>query len=42
MGFFRRFAEGLGHSAPVAGIAEAAASWGWGWSMSRFTAGRRT
>ena len=29
MGFFRRFAEGLGHSTPVAGIAEAAASWGW-------------
>jgi hypothetical protein len=29
MGFFRRFAEGLGHSTPVAGIAEAASSWGW-------------
>jgi hypothetical protein len=29
MGFFRRFAAGLGHSTPVAGIAEAAASWGW-------------
>jgi hypothetical protein len=29
MGFFRRFAEGLGHSEPVAGIAEAASSWGW-------------
>lgn len=29
MGFFRRFAEGLGHSTPVAGIAEASASWGW-------------
>ena len=29
MGFLRRFAEGLGHSTPVAGIAEAAASWGW-------------
>ena len=29
MGFFRRFVEGLGHSTPVAGIAEAASSWGW-------------
>jgi hypothetical protein len=29
MGFFRRFKEGLGHSTPVAGMAEAAASWGW-------------
>jgi hypothetical protein len=29
MGFFRRFAEGLGHSTPIAGIAEAASSWGW-------------
>jgi hypothetical protein len=29
MGFFRRFAEGLGHSTPVAGIAEAASAWGW-------------
>ena len=29
MGFFRRFAEGLGHSTPIAGIAEAARSWGW-------------
>jgi hypothetical protein len=29
MGFFRRFTEGLGHSTPVAGITEAAASWGW-------------
>ena len=29
MGFFRRFAEGLGHSTPIAGIAEAAGSWGW-------------
>ena len=29
MGFFRRFTEGLGHSTPIAGMAEAAASWGW-------------
>jgi hypothetical protein len=29
MGFFRRFTEGLGHSTPIAGIAEAASSWGW-------------
>lgn len=29
MGFFRRFKEGLGHSTPIAGMAEAAASWGW-------------
>jgi hypothetical protein len=29
MGFFRRFAEGLGHSTPVARIEEAATSWGW-------------
>src|SRR5947209_13497159 len=29
MGFFRRFAQGLGHSTPVAGIAQAASSWGW-------------
>ncbi|HUO75241.1 MAG TPA: hypothetical protein VMU39_31065 [Solirubrobacteraceae bacterium] len=29
MGFFRRFAEGLGHSTRVEGLAEAASSWGW-------------
>jgi hypothetical protein len=29
VGFFRRFAEGLGHSTRVEGLAEAAASWGW-------------
>jgi hypothetical protein len=29
MGFFRRFTEGLGHSTPIAGIADAALSWGW-------------
>src|SRR5436190_21745574 len=29
MGFFRRFAEGLGHSSGVAGLAEAAPTWGW-------------
>ena len=29
MGFFRRFAQGLGHSTPVAGIAQAGSSWGW-------------
>jgi hypothetical protein len=29
MGFFRRFAEGLGHSTRVAGLEEAAGSWGW-------------
>src|SRR3954464_9040907 len=29
MGFFRRFAEGLGHSTGVAGLAEAASAWGW-------------
>jgi len=29
MRFFRRFAEGLGQSTPVAGIAQAASSWGW-------------
>ena len=29
MAFFRRFAEGLGHSSRVAGLAEAAPTWGW-------------
>lgn len=29
MGFFRRFAEGLGHSTGVAGLADAASAWGW-------------
>jgi hypothetical protein len=29
MGFFRRFAEGLGHSTGVPGLADAASSWGW-------------
>lgn len=29
MGFFRRFSEGLGHSEPIAGMAEGAAAWGW-------------
>src|SRR5256885_7097490 len=29
MAFFRRFAEGLGHSSGVAGLAEAAPTWGW-------------
>lgn len=29
MGFFRRFTEGLGHSEPIAGMAEGAAAWGW-------------
>jgi hypothetical protein len=29
MGFFRHFAEGLGHSDGVVGLAEAASSWGW-------------
>lgn len=29
MGFFRRFAEGLGHSTGVEGLAEAASTWGW-------------
>ena len=29
MAFFERFAEGLGHSSGVAGLAEAARTWGW-------------
>jgi hypothetical protein len=29
MAFFRRFAEGLGHSSGVAGLAEEAPTWGW-------------
>jgi len=29
VGFFRRFAEGPGQSTRVAGLAEAASSWGW-------------
>src|SRR5260370_19657454 len=29
MSFFRRFAEGLGQSCGVAGLAEAAPTWGW-------------
>ena len=29
MGFFRRFAEGLGHSTGVVGLAQAVSAWGW-------------
>jgi len=29
MGFFRRFTQGMGHATRVAGLAEAASSWGW-------------